>query len=392
MKFSTKALSFLLLVPSTSARLVRELEQDPARRLIVRAEDGNKIENQYIVTLTKNAEPSVLASSLVGRNPQSKILHEYTHASRGFAVSGMTEADMLNLASQNPDSILEIEEDSLMYASQAFETPWNLDRLDSEGLDGSYSSTFTGAGVQIYVIDTGILISHEDFGGRGKEGKDFTGENDGVDSHGHGTHVASTAAGNKYGVAPGANVIPVKVLGRDGSGSNSGVIAGIDWVARETEDSGRTSVANLSLGGGRSLALNRAVAAATAKGVVMVVAAGNADANACTSSPASAGSAITVGSTMRFPLDTRSSFSNWGNCVDIFAPGSDIKAAWNTNNFATNTISGTSMASPRKFAEQFEHNVDGVDLVVVFPISHPTNVLFRCCWCNGLVSGVRPRR
>jgi subtilisin family serine protease len=277
-------------------------------------------------------------------------LHEYNHAHRGFAVSGMTEEDMLTLASQNPDSILEIEEDSVMYAS---EVDWGLDRIDGDGLDGSYTSTFTGAGVDVYVIDTGILISHEDFGGRAKAGKDFTGENSIVDAHGHGTHVASTATGTTYGVAPGATAIAVRVLGSDGSGSNSGVIAGIDWVAQETARSGRTSVANLSLGGGRSIALNRAVAAATARGVVMVVAAGNEDSSACTSSPASSESAITVGSTMRFPLDTRSSFSNWGNCVDIFAPGSDITAAWNTNNFATNTISGTSMASPRKFAEQF---------------------------------------
>lgn len=346
MKFSAKALSILLLVSPASARIGQEFEQDPARRLI-RAADGHKIENQYIVTLTKNADPSVLASSFVGRNPLSKILHEYNHAHRGFAVSGMTEEDMLNLASQNPDSILEIEEDSVMYAS---EVTWNLDRIDGNGLDGSYKTKFTGAGVKIYVIDTGILTSHSEFGGRASQGKDFTGENDGVDSHGHGTHVASTAVGTTYGVAPGANVIAVKVLGRDGSGSNSGVIAGIDWVAQETTESGRASVANLSLGGGRSLALNRAVAAATAKGVVMVVAAGNEGSSACTSSPASSESAITVGATTRFPLDARSSFSNWGTCVDIFAPGSEIKAAWNTNNFATNTISGTSMACPRKFA------------------------------------------
>jgi aqualysin 1 len=185
MKFA-KVLPFLLLVASTYARVGRELEQDrPTRRLTIRAADGNKIENQYIVTLAKNAERSALASSLVGRSPQSTILHEYNHVHQGFAVSGMTETAMLDFAMENPDTVLEIEEDSVVYASAP---TWNLDRIDaSDGLDNSYSSTFTGAGVKIYVIDTGARISHDEFGGRALEGMDFTGENDGVDSHGHGT-------------------------------------------------------------------------------------------------------------------------------------------------------------------------------------------------------------
>jgi serine protease len=196
--------------------------------------------------------------------------------------------------------------------------------------------------VRAYVIDTGILAAHADFGGR--VGAGFTAINDGRgsnDCNGHGTHVAGTVGGNTWGIAKGVQLFGVRVLGCTGSGSNSGVIAGVDWV---TANHVKPAVANMSLGGGASSALDTAVNNSIAAGVFYAVAAGNDNANACNYSPARAANAMTVGSTTS--TDARSSFSNFGTCVDIFAPGSSITSAWYTSNSATNTISGTSMASP----------------------------------------------
>jgi subtilisin family serine protease len=194
--------------------------------------------------------------------------------------------------------------------------------------------------VTAYVIDTGIQ-PHNEFSGR--LGSGYTAINDGrgtTDCNGHGTHVAGTVGGTTYGVAKQVTLVPVRVLGCDGSGTNSGVIAGMDWVAGR----GGPAVANMSLGGGASTATDSAVSRMTSSGVTTVVAAGNENQNACNVSPARASSAITVGSTTN--TDARSSFSNWGSCVDIFAPGSNITSAWIGSTSATNTISGTSMASP----------------------------------------------
>jgi subtilisin family serine protease len=222
---------------------------------------------------------------------------------------------------------------------------YGLDRVDQRNLPLSqgYEYTTTASNVTAYVIDTGILATHQDFGGR-VVGPGFTAISDGngsSDCNGHGTHVAGTVGGTTYGVAKGVKLVAVRVLGCNGSGTNSGVIAGIDWVAANATG---PSVANLSLGGGASSAVDTAVANAVNRGVVMVVAAGNDNANACNYSPARAPAAITVGATTS--TDARASYSNFGSCVDIFAPGSSITSAWHTSNMATNTISGTSMASP----------------------------------------------
>ena len=223
---------------------------------------------------------------------------------------------------------------------------WGLDRIDQRNLplNSIYARNYSGAGVNAYIIDTGILASHGEFGGRVTSG--FSAISDGrgsEDCNGHGTHVAGTVAGSNYGVAPSASLIAVRVLDCSGSGSTSGVIAGIDWVV-ENHLSGVAAVANMSLGGSRSAALDLAVSRGVADGVVFVVAAGNSNADACNYSPAAESSAITVGSTTS--TDDRSSFSNYGSCVDVFAPGSNITSSWYTSNSATNTISGTSMASP----------------------------------------------
>jgi subtilisin family serine protease len=225
-------------------------------------------------------------------------------------------------------------------------TLWGLDRIDQRALplNNQFSRAYTGSGVTAYIIDTGVLSTHTEFGGRVLSGFSSVSDANGTeDCNGHGTHVAGTVGGSNYGVAPGVAIVPVRVLDCSGSGSTSAVIAGIDWVIAN-HVAGTPAVANMSLGGGRSSALDIAVRSAVADGVVFVVAAGNSTANACQSSPAGEPLAITVGATTS--ADARSSFSNYGSCVDVFAPGSSITSAWYTSTTASNTISGTSMASP----------------------------------------------
>lgn len=217
-----------------------------------------------------------------------------------------------------------------------------MDRIDQRTLplNGTYTYTATGQGVTAFIIDTGILTAHVEFSGRAQRDYDAFGGNS-EDCNGHGTHVAGTVGGNIYGVAKNVTLVGVRVLDCRGSGTNSGVIAGMDWVAAQASG---PSVANMSLGGGSSTAVNDAVARLYNAGVPVIVAAGNSNVNACGSSPAGAARAYTVGSTVN--NDSRSSFSNFGDCVNIFAPGSSITAAWHTSTTAINTISGTSMASP----------------------------------------------
>ena len=223
---------------------------------------------------------------------------------------------------------------------------WGVDRLDQRALplDGRIVEPAIGNGVTAYIIDTGIRADHTEFAGRVGTGySSITDGNGANDCNGHGTHVSGTVAGTTLGVAPGVQLIPVRVLDCSGSGSNSGVIAGIDWMIANHQ-AGVPAVANMSLGGGYSAALNAEVAAATADGITMVVAAGNSGADACGASPASEPTAITVGATDS--TDTRASFSNYGSCVDVFAPGVAILSSWLDSATATATLSGTSMASP----------------------------------------------
>lgn len=255
----------------------------------------------------------------------------------------VAELDPAAAAALASDPRVEFVERDLPVSALATQSgaPWGLDRIDQRtGTDGAFTYSTTASGVTAYVIDTGIRTGHADFGGRATNGFDAFG-GDGEDCNGHGTHVAGTVGGATYGVAKGVRLVGVRVLDCEGSGFNSGVIAGVDWV---TANASGPSVANMSLGGGASSALDAAVRNSIASGVTYAVAAGNEDQDACNVSPSRTAEALTVGATDT--SDRRASFSNYGACVDLFAPGVGIRSAWYTGNTATASISGTSMASP----------------------------------------------
>lgn len=271
-----------------------------------------------------------------------KVDRVFKHALNGY-VAELSDKEAEQLSADNRVIYVEQDSEVSIDATQTGAT-WGLDRIDQRDLplNGTYNYTPTGSGVNAYIIDTGIRRTHSDFGGRAFAGYDAIGDGQNSnDCNGHGTHVAGTVGGTTYGVAKSVRLYAVRVLDCSGSGSNSGVIAGVDWV---TQNHVKPAVANMSLGGGASSALDTAVNNSISAGVTYAVAAGNSNANACNYSPARAANALTVGSTTS--SDARSSFSNYGSCLDLFAPGSSITSAWYTSDTATNTISGTSMASP----------------------------------------------
>jgi subtilisin family serine protease len=271
------------------------------------------------------------------------VTHRYNHAINGFAAY-MTEQQALELSEDS--RIKFVEEDSIVEALVTqTNPPWGLDRIGQRDLplNQTYSSTTTGAGVTAYIIDTGIRFTHTQFGGRASFGFDAIGDGrNGNDCNGHGTHVAGTVGGSTFGVAKSVRLVAVRVLNCSGSGSTSGVIAGVNFVT-QTHQAGTPAVANMSLGGGVSTALDTAVRNSIADGVVYAVAAGNSNTSAANSSPARVGEATVDATTIN---DARSSFSNFGSVVDIFAPGSSIQSSWLTSDTATAMLSGTSMATP----------------------------------------------
>lgn len=298
-------------------------------------------DSRYIVVLDPSAE-RIRAEARAAVDGKTAAVNEVYTELNGYAAT--LSAEQLADVRRDAD-VAFVQEDAVVSLSATQTNPtYGLDRIDQRNrpLSNSYTYNRTGNGVRSYIIDTGINGSHREFSGRLASG--YTAINDGrgtTDCNGHGTHVAGTVGGTVYGVAKGTTLVPVRVLDCEGSGFNSGVIAGMDWVAG---NGARPAVANMSLGGPADSATDAAIARMTNAGVTVVVAAGNENQNACNVSPARASSAITVAASTS--SDARASFSNFGSCVDIFAPGQGITSAWIGSSTATNTISGTSMASP----------------------------------------------
>ncbi|MGZ4778527.1 MAG: S8 family peptidase [Thermoanaerobaculia bacterium] len=290
--------------------------------------------------LESSADATAVASSV--RNLKgSHIRHTYQRGFKGLAVE-LSDSDAQALA--RDVRVQFVEEDATVSAAT---TPWGLDRIDQRSLplDDSYVSQGSGAGVRVYVVDTGIFADHLDFAGRVAGGfSAFTDSNGTMDCNGHGTHVAGVIAGTTYGVAKSATLVPVRVLDCTGAGSISTVLAGLDWVIADHAQSPGPAVVNMSLGGDGSSALDAAVNNLLTAGLTTVVAAGNNNQNACATSPARVAGAITVGASTE--TDQRADFSNYGACVDLFAPGTHILSDWYTSPTAAAVSSGTSLAAP----------------------------------------------
>jgi len=314
-----------------------------------------KIADQYIVVFKTDLAKATRESHISKYAANMTVIAKHDIGTFQAYSAMIEESDVL--ASIEKDaSVKYIEQDGIATIQQDHSCHhqtglpaglWGLTRTNERqlNLDGRFSyHDLTENTVRAYVLDTGIRTTHVDFDGRAIIGANFV---DTVvpDQNGHGTHVASTIGGDQYGVSKTSTLVAVKVLGKTGSGSWTGVIQGVDWTTNDAEKFTVNSVANMSLGGGRTQALNDAVDASTAKGkVTWIVASGNSNADACNFSPASAPSALAVGATTN--QDRRASFSNWGPCQGIWAPGNAVLGAWMTSDTATNTISGTSMAAP----------------------------------------------
>ena len=316
---------------------------EPAQGTVLGLGAEGTVAGSYIVVLdeqTTSAGKKVLAEEYGG-----ELSRSYGAALDGFAADGLSESEAKRLAADPAVGAVVANRRFHTTATQDNPPSWGLDRVDQEDTAGDSKYTYpdqAGEGVTAYVIDTGVRITHQDFEGRASHGYDAVDNDDTADDgNGHGTHVAATVAGAAHGVAKKADIVAVRVLDDNGSGTTEQVIAGIDWV---TENHEGPSVANMSLGGAADPALDAAVQKAIASGVTFAVAAGNESADAGQGSPARVPEALTVASSTKD--DAQSDFSNFGTAVDLYAPGSEITSAWNDSDEGIKTISGTSMASP----------------------------------------------
>ncbi|MFF3020415.1 S8 family serine peptidase [Streptomyces sp. NPDC057939] len=339
------ATAVVALALGAAAALPASAADNGALGVIENAGVEGAISGSYIVTLNDSAARSTAESGkAVAKRYGAKIDRTYSAALNGYSVE-VSEAQARKLAADPAVKSVVQNRVFTVDATQPNPPSWGLDRIDQRALPLDNSYTYpdkAGEGVTAYIIDTGVRITHQDFGGRASYGYDaIDNDNTAQDGHGHGTHVAGTVGGTAHGVAKKAKIVGVRVLNNQGSGTTAQVVAGIDWVTRNAV---KPAVANMSLGGGADSALDTAVRNSIAAGITYAVAAGNESTDASTKSPARVGEAITVGSTTN--TDAKSSFSNYGSILDIFAPGSNITSTWGTGDTATNTISGTSMASP----------------------------------------------
>ncbi|MFF9806067.1 S8 family peptidase [Streptomyces coeruleorubidus] len=350
---------------------------DPATARILDEGSADSIDGSYIVVLKDSA--GFRAKSTEGEHFASKygatVEQTYDAALNGYAIR-IGASGARSLAEDPAVEFVEQDKKVHLDATQ-FNPPWNLDRIDQvrpqRNLTYTYPDT-AGGSATVYVIDTGVRITHTEIAGRARHGYDFVDRDaNASDGNGHGTHVATTVAGTTYGVAKRTKIVSVRVLNNSGAGTLANVVAGVDWVTSRRVG---PAVANMSLGAGASAALDTAVRNSIASGVTYAVAAGNSNANAAYYSPARVGPAITVGASTW--VDERSNFSNYGFMLDMFAPGSSITAGWHTSDTASATLSGTSMAAP---------HVAGA--AAVYLTSHPTAspATVRGALVNGATTG-----
>ncbi|WP_406446615.1 S8 family peptidase [Streptomyces sp. NBC_01613] len=374
---ATTGLATAALVGGLTA--VPALAATPAEGKVLAAGSPTAVKDSYIVTLKKGA--GLKAASTAGKG----LIKEYGGTVKktfdtvlnGYTAT-LSAAEARRLAAD--PSVASVEQNQRVRLADTTQSsaPWGLDRIDQAALplSGTYTYPDTaGSGVTVYVIDTGVRITHTQISGRASYGYDAVdGDTTASDGNGHGTHVATTIAGTTYGVAKKADIVAVRVLDNSGSGTTAGVIDGIEWV---TENHTSPAVANMSLGGTASNSLDTAVANSISSGVTYAVAAGNNGASASSYSPARVATAITVGATTS--ADAKASYSNYGSVLDIFAPGSSITAGYNTSDTATATLSGTSMATP---------HVAGAAAVYLAGHTSSTPAQVATALVNGATSGV----
>ena len=334
----------LIGIPALLATLAGGVLAAPASAAtgtIREAGSASVVKDSYVVVLKSSTGVPAAVSSLKSKYG-GKVGHTYEHALSGFEVS-MSEAAAKKLAADPKVSY--VEQNAVMKASTTQTgATWGIDRIDQRALPLSTTYTYdtTASNVHAYIIDTGILTTHTQFGGRATSGYDFVdNDSNATDCAGHGTHVAGTVGGSTYGVAKGVQLVAVRVLNCSGSGTIAGVIAGIDWV---TANATGPAVANLSLGGSANVALDNAVRNSIASGISYAVAAGGSATDAGNFSPARVTEALTIGASG--PDDCLSSSTNHGSVVDMFAPGVNIVGPWITSNTATATLSGSSVSAP----------------------------------------------